>query len=248
MKRSNDSDDHYLGPTKKTKVSHEKKRVTRATSFVNNVLPDCLNKLILSMSGNTEIFKMQNIYPEVLQSTSMIDLSLVERKNYRFIVNGMGLYNFTDDDLKYLPNLTSLNLWNNTEITDNGLKHLTNLTSLNLGNGGSGDNNKITDEGIKYLNKLEKLILWNNDLITDNGIEKLTRLTSLNLGRNDSVTDHGIKNLHNVTNLYLEENYRISYNHITHMYNLKVLDITNSRITTEKISIRLPNLVKLIGM
>ena len=62
----------------------------------------------------------------------------------------------TDDDLKYLENLTSLEELNlvGTKITDNGLKYLqklTNLTELDL------KITKITDKGVQYLKKLTNL-------------------------------------------------------------------------------------------
>ena len=78
----------------------------------------------------------------------------------------------------------------NYNITNEGIKHLTQLRSLNL-----SSNKTITDEGIKPLTQLKNLNLFNNNTITDEGIKHLTQLRNLNLAGNRTITKKGIKHL-----------------------------------------------------
>lgn len=261
MKRMLEHNDDFV-PNKKVKRFHNmitrsmklinfksvEKSVEISQSVNNFVLPNELNKIILELSGDVEIVKMQKVYPELLRSAQIIDVSQVDKSNYKYIVNGMGMYNFTDEDLQHMPNLISLNLWDNCLITDEGIKHLTNLTSLNL-----GKNYMITDDGIKNLTKLKRLVLWDNCNITDYGIINLTNLTTLNLGNGDfnrefvRITNDGIKKMVNLTNLCLEYNTIISDEGIKDMIKLEVLDLTNTKRISNEMITQLPNLIRVIG-
>lgn len=72
---------------------------------------------------------------------------------------------------------------NYPKLSDFNLKYLINITSLNL-----YDIDIITDNGLKKLIKLNKLDLTANKIIADNGIKKLTNLTTINLDCNQLIT------------------------------------------------------------
>ena len=100
----------------------------------------------------------------------------------------------TNDGVKNLIYLISLNLFCNDKITNNGLSKIINLTFLDLS----------INNGILDLNNLTSLELCINDKITDNGISKLNNLNYLNLNRishNKIITDDVIKILTNLKNI-----------------------------------------------
>ncbi len=76
----------------------------------------------------------------------------------------------TDEILKYLPDLHTLDASRNNKITNKGIRHLTNLQSLY-----ASYNTNITNEGIKHLN-LHILDADRNKEITDEGIRNMTNL------------------------------------------------------------------------
>ena len=75
-------------------------------------------------------------------------------------------------------------------ITNNILKQLSHLTSLNL-----EYNNTITNEGIAHLVHLTSLNLEYNNTITNKGIAPLVHLTFLDLCSNKTITNEGIAHL-----------------------------------------------------
>jgi hypothetical protein len=97
-----------------------------------------------------------------------------------------------DNILKlYLKNIQRLDAYGSPNITDESIKHLTNLRTLDVGN------TNITDDGIKNLTNLQKLYAYNLN-ITDEGIEHLTNLQILFTDGNPNITDEGIKHLTNL--------------------------------------------------
>lgn len=88
----------------------------------------------------------------------------------------------TDDCISRLTNLTYLDLsidhphnpGSNNPISDEGIRHLFKLQTLNL-----KYNTMITNNGISMLTSLTELNIINNKLITEEGIKHLTNLTSL---------------------------------------------------------------------
>lgn len=109
----------------------------------------------------------------------------------------IGHITITDDILKSLINLTTLDLGYIDTITDLELKYFINLTNLNL-------NDDITDIALKNLINLTDLKL--NNKITNNGIKHLINLTNLNLCANNTITDMGLQNLINMTELNIGKN------------------------------------------
>ena len=103
-------------------------------------------------------------------------------------VSLLGNISLTDDGLKHLMGIHTLNLYRNKKITDDGLKHLTGIHTLNL-----YCNKNITDGGLKHLTGIHTLNLSNNENITDGGLKHLTSIHTLNLSNNENITDGGLK-------------------------------------------------------
>jgi hypothetical protein len=123
----------------------------------------------------------------------------------------------TDDGMKSIGTLTTLNLTSNFRISSNGIKHLTNLTKLNLCNKFSNgsedlDRTNIYNEGIQYLTKITTLHLETNKFITNDGLRYLTNITELFLRQNEVITDEGIKHLIKINTLNLQYNGLITNN------------------------------------
>ena len=118
-----------------------------------------------------------------------VDINIVMKYNCRQIIAKYDT-KLNDSDLKYISNLTYLDLYWNTNIKDKGLEYLPNLTYLYLQH-----NTNITDKGLEYLPNLTYLKLWKNTNITDKGLEYLPNLTSLQLYRNTNITDKGLEHL-----------------------------------------------------
>mgnify|MGYP000129361887 CR=1 FL=1 len=99
---------------------------------------------------------------------------------YPAVINYTCLCYFDDAQLEIIPgshkfnNIGSSIESYNKKITDEGVKHLSKLTSLNL-----DSNKEITDEGIKHLSNLTCLVLWCNYKITDEGMTYLSNLTEI---------------------------------------------------------------------
>ena len=151
-------------------------------SFVS--LPDELIEIIIKFTTNQN----KNIF-------TLCVINQIFNKNTkpeeRFIHIEPDSYpKLTNNKIKELINLTSLNLANNRVIKDDGINSLTNLTSLNLKN-----NFSITNNGINNLINLKSLNLDHNNFITNNGIKGLTNLTFLCIIRNMNITNDSIKHL-----------------------------------------------------
>ena len=99
-----------------------------------------LLKIIIQYAGKREIILLQDLCPELLKYVIVYDLDGINKDNYKYIQQMCPTNNVTDDDLKYLTNMTSLNLSYNNKITDKGIQNMTKMTNLNL-----SYNNKITD-------------------------------------------------------------------------------------------------------
>ncbi len=103
--------------------------------------------------------------------------------------------------LKYLPNLTKLNLHLNTISDYSFLKDLPNLTQLNLGS------NAISDISfLKDLLNLTHLNLSSNAISDISSLKNLTNLTDLYLNYNKISDISPLKGLSNLTYLYLRNN------------------------------------------
>ena len=158
--------------------------------------------------------------------------------------------------LRDLPGLTSLELFDCTNVTDMGLKelkHVSKLASLSLEScvGEFADRClyldlssccKITDAGLKdlgHMSDLTSLNLTNCCKITDAGLKDLghmPNLTSLNLSFCRDITDEGLKvlgHMSNLTDLNLGYCYRITDAGLTmlfsHMPTLTSIDLSSCR-------------------
>jgi len=100
----------------------------------------------------------------------------------------------TNDFLRTLTNLKSLNLRKNYYISDDGLKDLINLETLKL-------NDLISDESLRTLTNLKHLDISGNELISDECLNYMTSLLSLELEESQQITGRGIENLTNLTKL-----------------------------------------------
>ena len=131
-----------------------------------------------------------------------------EGLKYLTNVTSINLYccsKITNEGLKYLTNVTSINLYCCSKITNEGLKYLTNVTSINL-----RECKKITDEALKYLTNATTINLEGCEKITDEGLKYLTNATTINLEGCEKITDEGLKYLTNATTIYLRGCHKIT--------------------------------------
>ncbi len=98
-------------------------------------------------------------------------------------------YNITDESAKMLGNVHSLNLTRCYKITDESVKMLGNVHTLNLNN-----YNKITDESVKMLGNVHSLDLTFCN-ITDELVKMLGNIHSLKLYGCDKIKDETVKML-----------------------------------------------------
>ena len=110
----------------------------------------------------------------------------------------VGCQRITDDGLKHLKNVHTLDLWDCEEITDDGLKYLKNVHTLYL-----RGCRKITDDGLKYLKNTHTLNLSGCRKITDDGLKHLKNVHILHLNGCKKITGDGFKHLKNVHTLEL---------------------------------------------
>lgn len=115
-----------------------------------------------------------------------------------------------NDDLKQLPEISSIILSESYVITHTGMNYLTNLTNLNVSYGsfafGGKYNNKVSNL-IANLTNLTSLNLNNNE-ITNGTLQKLTKLVTLNFTNSTTYLNAGIDNLINLTSLTLNKDYQ----------------------------------------
>lgn len=124
------------------------------------------------------------------KQTCITDHSLKQLTNLTYLDVTLRLIQITDDSIKKLLQLRSLNIENNYFITDDTLTVLTNLTSLNIRR-----NYSFTNRGVSVLTNLTTLNLNDEGLITDVALIHLTKITNLGLGNNFGITNKGIKHL-----------------------------------------------------
>lgn len=104
-------------------------------------------------------------------------------------------------ELKGLTNLTRLELYGNQIKNINALENLTNLTYLCL------QINQISDiSALKSLNNLEMLEVWDNQISDIRALKPLTNLIWLNLSNNQISDINVLKSLTNLTHLWLTNN------------------------------------------
>ena len=137
--------------------------------YINQYIPNTNSQLYIKIRN--KILKNVNI----LGNVHTLDIVYCKSIHY---INGLG-------------NVHTLDL-ERTHITDEGIKHLGKVHTLNL----SGCN-KITDEGVKYLGKVHTLNLSGCNKITDVGVKHLGKVHILNISHCDFITDEGVKFLGN---------------------------------------------------
>ena len=146
-------------------------------------------------------------------------------------LNMSGCQQITDEGIRGLTQLQRLNMYR-SRVTDDGLRRLTRLTHLYI-----GCNLLITDEGIKHLPSLQQLGMRQCVNITDAGVAHLTQLTHLDMGLS-KLTDAGIAHLTQLTHLDMAKSSRITdaglqrLTRLTHL-NMKYAEqITNEGLRT----------------
>ena len=159
-----------------------------------NISYDIIRKIFYIMDTHTQLLMKQTCKQlnafEILYINGIVGANL----NNELLCHYSHIYeltiNFniqiTDNALKYLPLLTSLDA-SYTKITDEGLKYLPLLTSLDV------SYTKITDEGLKYVPLLTSLDASYTN-ITDEGLKYVPSLTSLNASCTN-ITNKGLKHL-----------------------------------------------------
>jgi hypothetical protein len=105
----------------------------------------------------------------------------------------------TDNGLKWLTKLTSLNLCLNKccDITDASISLLTDLTFLDIGKQYSLCD-QVTDASLRLLTKLTGLHIDHACTFTNEALKGLTNLTELTVSSNRMITDEGVALLHGV--------------------------------------------------
>jgi internalin A len=133
--------------------------------------------------------------------------------------------NITDEGVKYLTRLTTLEL-SNYRISDEGVQFLTNLTILD------SYFSALSGNGIRYLTKLQVLGISNNKIIDDDVIVKLPNLHTLDISTclNGKITASGLLNIKNLTALHLNGNYIISNIGLKSLTNLQTLYLDGNSI------------------
>lgn len=195
-----------------------------------------LTKLTTLESWDTDLTPsglnaLTNLTSLALGSTQHnFDGAVVRLPNLVHLIFGSGARcNISDDGLKYLTNLTHLDLSNDSWISDLGIQNLTKLQTLCLADA----YNRVTSSGVSQLVNLTKLDISGMNLITDYGIRGLEQLLSLTLDIDSKVTDEGISNLINLT--FLSLNDLITDAGISPLTNLTKLDLRGNRLVTESL-------------
>ena len=96
-------------------------------------------------------FEILKTILEFVNTRSLLLFARLINKRFYDLTTGSitsldGSANLSNDIVRSLTNLTSINLWNNTVITDSSVQLLTNLTSISL-----SSNTVITNETLKRL-------------------------------------------------------------------------------------------------
>ena len=116
-----------------------------------NILPKYLYSNILLYINKKTIV---NIYNKSINLWLQYH-ELTIRNSYMLLLSSssfkllkLKLYNITDEDLKYIPNIEDLDI--NSNITDKGLKYISNIKILNI-----YLNTNITDIGLNYISNMK---------------------------------------------------------------------------------------------
>jgi hypothetical protein len=131
--------------------------------------------------------------------------------------------NITDEGMVYLQNLKNLKVLNLEyclNITDKGISYLGGVESLKL------KCINITDECLKHLGNVIELNLNGCGNITDNGIKHLTKVRRLSLKRVSMITNESLKYLKNVEELNLTMCYEITDEGLKYLENVHTLDLS----------------------
>ena len=73
-------------------------------------IPIDLLKIIIQYAGKREIILLPDLCPELLKYVIINNLDEINKDNYKYIQQICPAYNVTDNDLKHLTNMTSINL------------------------------------------------------------------------------------------------------------------------------------------
>jgi hypothetical protein len=112
-------------------------------------------------------------------------------KSFNINVSGSKI---TDYQLKQVfTNCRIINLNNCYQITDNGLKHLIGVHTIDL-----RYHNQITDNGLKHLIGVHTINLRYCNQITDNGLKYLINVRTIHLNECNQITNNGRKYLKNI--------------------------------------------------
>jgi Leucine-rich repeat (LRR) protein len=149
-------------------------------------------------------------------STSLTELDLI----------GLNLTDADIEPLRYMTNLTFLDLWGNQISDVSSLKGLTNLTYLELGN------NQISDiSPLKGLTNLTGLVLGNNQISDVSPLKGLTNLMGLDLRGNQISDVSPLKGLTNLELLHLGYNKISDVSPLKELTNLTYLSLNDNPIT-----------------
>jgi hypothetical protein len=173
------------------------------------------------------------------------DYITIKGEQYSTSLTGLDLsrLDLTDADiepLRYMTNLTRLELANNQISNVSPLKGLTNLTYLGLGN------NQISDiSPLKGLTNLMGLSLSGNQISDISPLKGLTNLTGLVLGNNQISDVSPLKGLTYLVDLLLGNNQISDISPFKDMTNLRYLRLDSNQISDISPLGGLTNLTKL---
>jgi hypothetical protein len=163
-----------------------------------NMTDNCFKRLIIKKS---KIFhdEINNYKTKINNYKTKMNYNMIKyykpRYNKLLILECYGHDNLTDECLKYLPKLHTLQC-NNT-FTDIGLIYVCKTLKYLY----NEYNNKFTDYGLSHLKHLKGLYCGKNKNYTDFGLIHLSKLTMLYNENNTNFTNMSLKYLHNLKEL-----------------------------------------------
>lgn len=144
------------------------------------------------------------VLPHVVNSDLDLSKTISDEFSLDSVLSKLTKLTFLDLNGTFKPCKDNISMFN---LTNEGLRPLTSLTSLNLPMPFS----LIDDEGISHLTNLKVLHIGGGVKISNDGISKLTNLETLYLGRNANITTKGTNGLKKLVEIYPQYNTDYGY-------------------------------------
>jgi hypothetical protein len=121
---------------------------------------------------------LPNIRIDLKNLTNFVTNNVLKNLSGVHTLNISRCNGITDDGLKYLEGIQNLNISHCTGITDSGLQHLRNIKTLDI-----SYCSDITDDGLKHLERIENLNVSYCPMITDAGIQHISAGRTIKITR-----------------------------------------------------------------